>query len=357
MLMSVVVEAQVQTLDEIDSLQPGAKGGVGVGGFVDAYYGYNSSQPPDGNNPYFVSSARHNELTINLAYVDIRYRSSRARARLAPAFGTYMDANYATEPGTLRNFLEASIGVLLDSDRGLWLDAGVLSTPFGIESPVSRDHLMYTRSFSSENVPYYVSGVRLSMPLSEKVDLGIYLVNGWQVIQDNNSGKSLVTEISYRAGRHSTFYWNNYLGDERSPQHPDFRTRYFTDVTFEYASEGKWAVKANAYAGVQERSGQAAAPWWQACAVTRYSFTRAFSLSGRVEYFHDPESAIITSVTGTPGFKSGSFGLCANWRLYDHALFRVEARHFFAPEKVYIDSESNPAANSRLLIASLTAWF
>lgn len=324
---------------------------------MDTYYGYNTSQPADGNNPYFVSSAQHNEFTINLAYIDLRYRSSRLRARVTPAFGTYMDANYAAEPGSIKNFLEASVGVLLDGKRKIWLDAGVLSSPYGIEDPVSRDQLMYTRSFSSENVPYYLSGVKLSMPVSEKAFIGLYVLNGWQVIQDNNSGKSLGTEFSYRLGRHSTFCWNTYIGDERSSQHPDYRTRYFTDFTYVFVSNGKWSGKANFYTGIQDRSGQDVARWWQACAVAQYSFNPVFSLSGRMEYYHDPESAIITSVTGTPGFKSGSFGFCANWKLYDHALFRVEARQFFGPEEVYINKDNQPDSRSSLLIASLTAWF
>src|SRR5204863_8695350 len=94
LIMPGLAGAQVINTATMDTVETTIIGHVGLGGYVDTYYLYNFNKPQDGTNPYFVSSARHNELTINLAYVDVRYRSKYMRVRFVPGFGTYMDANY-----------------------------------------------------------------------------------------------------------------------------------------------------------------------------------------------------------------------------------------------------------------------
>ena len=207
---------QVINTATMDTVGTTVIGRVGIGGYVDSYYGYNFSKPANGTNPYFVSSARHNEVTINLAYVDVRYRSTYMRARFVPGFGTYMDSNYKNEPGSLKNMVEANVGVLISEKKKIWIDIGVLGSPYTNESAISKDHLMYTRSFAPENVPYYVTGARLSVPVSRKLNAYFYVLNGWQVIQDNNSGKSIATQLEYRPNNNMLFNWTTYLGDERS---------------------------------------------------------------------------------------------------------------------------------------------
>ncbi|NJN00112.1 MAG: outer membrane beta-barrel protein, partial [Phormidesmis sp. RL_2_1] len=52
----------------------------------------------------------------------------------------------------------------LFKNKQIWLDAGVFGSPYTNESAISKDHLMYTRSFAPEYVPYYLAGVKLSVP-------------------------------------------------------------------------------------------------------------------------------------------------------------------------------------------------
>ncbi len=46
---------------------------------------------------------------------------------------TYFEANYAAEPVGLRQLFEASVGLKLATTREIWLDAGVLLSPYGCE--------------------------------------------------------------------------------------------------------------------------------------------------------------------------------------------------------------------------------
>ncbi len=229
-IAAVQARAQIVNTATMDTLESTVIGRLGIGGYIDTYWGASTLRVPGRDIAYFVSGARHNELAINLAYLDLRYRAKNLRARLVPAFGSYMNANYANEPGTLRNLLEANVGVLLHEKRKIWLDAGVLGSPYTNESAISKDHLMYTRSFAPEYVPYYLSGVKLSVPISKTLNSYWYVLNGWQVIQDNNEQKAFGSQLEYRPGPTMLFNWNTFIGDERSPTNPDFRARLFTDV-------------------------------------------------------------------------------------------------------------------------------
>ena len=349
--------AQVINTATMDTVETTMIGHVGLGGYVDAYYGYNFGQPANGKTPYLVSSAQDNELTINLAYVDVRYRSKYMRVRFVPGFGTYMDANYKREPGSLKNMLEANVGVLISERRKIWIDAGVLGSPYTNESAISKDHLMYTRSLAPEYVPYYITGVKLSVPISEKVNTYLYLINGWQVIQDNNSGKSIGTQVEYRPNKIMLFNWDTYIGDERSSLNPEFRTRYFSDVYWIYKSGKKWSATSCFYAGVQARDGLSSASWWQANFIGNYAFTENFSLSGRIEYFSDPSGVIVSPITGVSGFETAGYGACANFQLHKLAMFRLEVRKFVSNDNLFEAKDGTSTSNSTILMGSLTAWF
>ncbi|MCU0354881.1 MAG: porin [Cytophagales bacterium] len=354
---------QVVNTATLDTSDVNAKGKITVGGYIDLYYGYDFNRPPSGDRPYFVSMGRHNEATVNLAFVDVKYTASRVRARFVPGFGTYMNANYAAEPGTLRNIVEGNVGVRLFRNKNIWLDAGVLGSPYTNESAISKDHLMYTRSFAPEYVPYYLSGVKLTLPLGEKVTAYLYGLNGWQVIQDNNAGKALGTQLEYRPGTKWLLNWNTYVGDERSEAAPQNRMRYFSDVYFIYNPDGRFSATGCVYGGVQNREANGSstsATWWQANLTGRYRFTDQISLSGRIEWFDDPDNVQITPVTASDvrplGFRSGSAGLCLNVKVTDNAMFRFEGRQFFSNTDVF-QREGTAVRNSSLLISNLTVWF
>lgn len=349
--------AQVINTATMDTVATTIIGNVGIGGYVDSYYGYNFNKPANGTIPYFVSSARHNELTINLAYVDVRYRSKYMRARFVPGFGTYMDANYKNEPGSLKNMVEANVGVLISEKRKIWIDIGVLGSPYTNESAISKDHLMYTRSFAPENVPYYVTGAKISVPINAKLNSYFYVINGWQVIQDNNSGKSIGTQLEYRPNKSMLFNWTTYVGDERSFLHPDFRMRYFNDFYWIFNSGGKISATSSFYFGYQQKNAAPTASWWQANFIGSYAFTDVFSLSGRIEHYNDSGAVHETAITGVPGFRASSVGACLNFKLHRLALLRFETRRFFSTDNVYLDENQNPTNGSTLMIGSLTAWF
>lgn len=360
-LCSISLFSQVSNSGMVNVYDSAAKGKITVGAYVDVYYGFDFNRPSDFERPYCVSSPRHNEVNINLAYADFKYINDNVRAHFVPGFGNYINSNYAAEKGTLKNIVEANAGVKLFKNKEIWVDAGVLPSPYTNESAISKDHLMYTRSFAPEYVPYFLTGVKLSTPLNKKIIGYWYLLNGWQSIQDANKQLSIGTQIEYRPNNRLLLNWNTYAGNESSRVNPDFGVRYFTDLYLIYNPEGKFSLSSCVYIGLQARKDSlgvsSQGQWWQANAIGRYRFSEKSSLSARIEYFEDASSVQITPVTGVSGFSTFSSGLCYNLKISNNAMFRLEGRSYFSQKKVYFNPEMKPVSSSNLLIANLTVWF
>lgn len=358
---SLLLHAQVVNTGITSRYDSTTSGKVTLGGYVDTYYGFDFNQPSTFDRPYCVSVPRHNEVNINLAYMEVKYASEKVRGRFVPGFGTYVNSNYAAEKGSLKNIVEANVGVRLSEKRNIWVDAGVLGSPFTNETAISKDHLMYTRSLAPEYVPYYLAGVKVSVPLGKKwVGYG-YVLNGWQQIQDANNPLSIATQLEFRPNDTWLLNWDTYIGNESSTDHPDWGTRWFTDLYAIFNPDGKFSLTACAYAGLQDQTDSLGAKtqlgWWQANVIGRYTFTERLSLSGRVEYFSDPHSVQVVPITPVSGFSTGSAGLCFNVKITDKALFRLEDRQYFSSQEVYLNRWQRPVGTSNFLVSNLTIWF
>lgn len=354
-LFASTTYAQVVNTATMDTTSFAFKGKVTVEGYIDAYYAYNFNNPQGKDQPYFVSMARDKEVNINLAYVDLKYSSARVRARFVPGFGTYINSNYASEKGSLKNIVEGSVGVKLSKDKNIWIDAGVFGSPYTNESAISKDHLAYTRSFAPEYVPYYLSGVKLTMPVGNKVNFYFYLLNGWQQIQDQNSKLSAGTQLEIRPSDNLLINWDTYVGEERSALDTTMGPRYFSDIYFIY-SKGRLSATSCFYVGMQRQSESRNGVWWNANFIARYNLNEKLSVTGRIEYFNDDKSVQIVPITTVNGFRTGSSSLGLNYKLADNILLRFEGRTFFSDQEVYVRS-GLPVKNSNTVTSNVTIWF
>jgi len=357
------VLAQVSNTGLMDTTSGLKIGNVSLGVYMDVYYAFNFNQPISGENNYFVSSNQHNSFQLNLGYLDLKFTDKRVRARFIPAFGTYMNSNYTYEKGAMKFILEGNIGVKLFEKREIWLDVGVLGSPYTNESAISKDHLMYSRSFSAENVPYYLSGIKMTFPLNEKMTFYGYLLNGWQQIYDQNKQKSIGTQLEIRPNKSNLFNWDVYLGNEKSPLNPTYGMRYFSDAYWIF-EKGKWKVTSCAYAGIQRYEEipeqEASKFWWQANLIGRRQIKENWSVSGRVEYFNDAQNALIPVQTATytnNSFKCLSSGLSLAYKFSEKCLFRIEARYLKAANSAFEKSNGMRVSNELQVFSNLSIWF
>ncbi len=352
-LLSVHIYAQVVNTPTIDSTDNVARKIV-VEGYVDSYYAYNFNEPANRDQPYLVSMARHNEFNINLAYIGLKYSASRVRARVVPGFGTYVNANYSREDASLRNLIEANAGVRLFKNHNVWLDAGILSSPYANEGPISKDHLAYTRSLAAENVPYYLAGAKLSMPLTDKLNVNLFVVNGWQQIRDENSNKSFGSQLEFRPNKTWLLNWNTFVGKENALKDSTAGRRYFSDFFLTYDKD-RISLTSCIYYGIQKNE-QDSFAWWQGNIITQIVVTKQLSTTIRFEYFDDSHGILVLPITGNNHFETFGVSLGANLKVDQNILFRVEGRQLIAKDPIFLDNNS-PTKSSFALTGSLCAWF
>ena len=187
-------------------------------GYAEGYYSYDFNKPSNNTKPPFIySHNRHNEFNINLAFVRGSYNADKVRGTLAIGVGTYMNANYAAEPGTLKNIYEANAGFKIGK-KNLWIDIGILPSHIGFESAVSKDCPNLTRSLLADNTPFFEGGVRLNYTSDNgKWFLSGLALNGRQRVTrvEGNSLMSLGTQIQYKPSSNTTLNYSTFIGTDK----------------------------------------------------------------------------------------------------------------------------------------------
>lgn len=336
-----------------------SKSGLTIEGYVDVYFAFDRNEPSGFVIPYFVSYSRHNEFNVNLACITARYSADRVRGVFTPGFGTYMNANYAAERITLQNLVEANIGVRVFKDKDIWLDAGVLPSPYTNETAFALDQPTLTRSLAPEYVPYFLSGARLTLPLGKRWNLYAYLLNGWQQIQDTNAPLAAGSWLEFKPNDRLSLNWNNYYGYEGSDTRPADRYRTFTDAYALWSPNERWSFTASAYMGWQERSKNdtgSTDTWWQANATAKHFLKNGTAFYARAERFSDPRSVMVTPITDASGFQVYSATIGHERSITRNVKFRLEARMFEADDKVYM-REGRPVKDAFTLTGGLIARF
>jgi hypothetical protein len=274
---------------------------VVVGGFVDSYYAYDFSRPRARDRAFTTQAARHAEFNINLAFVDLTLAAPRVRGRLALQTGTSVHANYAGEPriGSIsgpepsRFIQEATAGYQLSPT--LWVDAGILFSPFGSESWISRDNVTYTRSLVAENSPYYGAGVKAAWQATPALTAQFHVVNGWQNISETNSDKAIALRIDFQPAKGATVGYAAFVGNEQADSLVA-RVRVFQEVIVRYEVASRVQLIGTFDYGRQARDNHDGNAHWRGYSlVAQYRAGTRAAAGVRIERYADPEGVIVTT--------------------------------------------------------------
>ena len=117
--------------------------------------------------------------------------------RVALNWGTATDLIHAGEPtGTgigpevWKVVQYASISWKVPGSEVL-LEGGIFPCHVGAEAYFSKDNPHYTRSFVAEYTPWYSAGIKATAPLGKGFTGQLHVLNGWQIVGDNNDGKTI----------------------------------------------------------------------------------------------------------------------------------------------------------------------
>jgi Putative beta-barrel porin-2, OmpL-like. bbp2 len=332
---------------------------LSISGYAEVYYQYDFNKPADGNRPGFIySHNRHNEFNLNLGFVKAAYATDRVRANLAFATGTYMNANYAAEPGVLKNIFEANAGFKLSKKKNLWLDAGILPSHIGFESAISKDCWTLTRSMVAENSPYFEAGAKLTYI----TDNGKWLfsgmaLNGWQRITrvSGNSLMSWGTQLQFKPSEKILMNYSTFIGTDK----PDSArlSRIFHNIYGVFSLSRKAELTIGFDIGTEEKllNSNSNNTWVGSVGILKYNITKKWAVAARAEYYTDKNEAIV-STQSPNGFQTTSYSFNLDHTPVKNISLRLEGRIFKSKDAIF-KKETGFKNNNAILLSSIAINF
>jgi len=194
---------------------------------LDGYYAYNFNQPVGRVNLLRAYDVLSNEFSLNQASVIFDHppvldSGRRWGGRLDLQFGQATDTSQGNplnepRPEIYRNIFQAYGTYVIPIAKGVNVDFGKWASSLGIEGNYTKDQMNYSRSYWFYFLPFYHMGLRASIPVSDKLSINYWVVNGTNQVEATNGFKDQLFGLT--AKPHKTISWtvNYYLGQE----HPD----------------------------------------------------------------------------------------------------------------------------------------
>ncbi len=202
-----------------------------------------------------------------------------------------MNVVNATDPGGVgfaQYLKEGYLSYLAPVGKGLQIDVGKFVTPMGEEVIESKDNWNYSRGILfTYAIPFYHFGVRTKYTFNDKVSINADLINGWNNIVDNNTGKTGCFTLSLTPNKKFSLVQNYMIGPEMANTNKHFRQLSDTTMTYNPTSKLSLAVNYD-YGRGDMPVGFLNPVWWSGVAgYLRYAFTDSVALSTRYEYYDD----------------------------------------------------------------------
>jgi hypothetical protein len=289
-------------------------GPLSVTGFVDGYYGYNFEHPhtvpcPANNfgvvpstSPSLITSCSafrafdgpSQQLGLNMIELTLDKPpdgNNRIGYHLGFGFGNAMNVVNGTDPGGVgfaQYVKEAYGSYLAPVGKGLQVDFGKFVTQHGAEVIESKDNWNYSRGLLfTYAIPFYHFGLRSKYVFNDKYQFSAYLVNGWNNIIDNNSGKTFGLQFGWNPSKKVGLVQNYMVGPEQANNNSNVRQLWDTVLT--YSPTRRLSLMWNYDYGRGDRIATAVHPvfWTGAAGYIKYAFNDKYALATRYEYYDD----------------------------------------------------------------------
>ena len=238
---SLVLFAAGPASAQTDAADTAALRDVKFGATLEGYYEYNGNRPPDRSVILRAYDTRSNVFGLQQAALVVDAAPDVAASR---RYGLRVDLQFgqATEtvqgspaneprPDVYRNVWQAFGSYVFPVGRGLSADFGKFASNLGYETNYAKDNNQFSRAYLFNFLPFYHSGVRLSLPVSDRVTVMYMLTNGIQQTEDFNDFKSNHFAAIVKPHEKVTWTTSYYFGQEQpdggAPVGPDGFFRVF----------------------------------------------------------------------------------------------------------------------------------
>jgi hypothetical protein len=321
-----------------------SQGGMDFSFLFDGYVNGNFNHPDSGFNQYRNFDYRADTAHVNMGKITIDRAPAPVGFHLDLGFGQTFSAIHATDraPDGLKYFEQAYISFKPKSFKGVEIDAGQFVTSAGAEVIESNANWNYSRSLLfAWAIPYYHFGVRTTVPIG-KFTGGFQVVQGWNNVYDNNSGKTFGFTGSY-AWKKVT--WSNvyYVGPEKTGTNEGIRHVFDSTVVVNPTDKLSYYINVD-YLREKQTDGSVAALTGIAAAM-RYQATSKFAFASRAEWFDDYD-----------GFSTGTkqsmqeVTLTGEYKIAPWLVSRVEFRNDWSDKSVFEKGSGTAKSQPTILL-------
>ncbi|MBZ5594639.1 MAG: porin [Acidobacteriia bacterium] len=332
------------------SKSPLTQWGTDFSFMFDGYVDANFNHPDSGLNQLRNFDMRSDTAHVNMGMITIDHGPAPVGFHLDVGFGQTFDVIHASDraPEELKYFKQAYVSFKPKSWHGLEVDAGEFVTSAGAEVIETNQNWNYSRSLLfAWAIPYYHFGIRSSFPIGPHFTGGVQLVQGWNNVYDNNSGKTVGLTGAY-AWKKVT--WTNvyYGGPEKSHTNTGMRNLYDTTVLVNATDNLSYYV--NFDYGRDKNIGSGSQKWTGIAGAARYAFKKKYAVAGRLEWFDDMN-----------GFSTGTaqsvkeFTLTGEYKVNGWLMSRLEFRDDWSNQP-FFQNNGGTSKNQPTVLLGLVAF-
>ena len=331
-------------------------GPIDFSGLIDGYYTANFNHPNSGGTPgqngLYNFNVQANQFSLAMAKLSMAHDPDPIGFRVDLGFGRTFDIIHSAEPAGpsfLRNIEQAYVS--LKNKKGFELDAGQFVTSAGAEVIESKDNWNYSRSLLfAWAIPYYHFGIRTVLPVGSHFSGGVQVVNGWNNLEDNNSGKTLGLVGNFTGKKVS---WNNdyYTGPENTGTNKGWRNLY--DTVLLLTPSDKFNAYFNFdYGKNNNADGKTSASWKGIAGAAKFQLNDKFAITPRLEWFED-----------TDGYSTGTaqsvkeFTITGEAKAAQGVFARLEYRYDWSDKKFFQSGATGSADHQSTISLALVAFF
>lgn len=230
--------------------------------------------------------------------------------------------------------LYVTLNIPTPNGNGVQLRAGKMVTLMGLEVIET----VANPNWSEGNQFVYLEnftalGVSAEYRFNRRLDAELRLINGWDVVQDNNRGKSVMARVGVAPDSATSIAVVGFAGPEETNDSRALRAGI--DVLASRTFGSHTTVWFQGDMGGEQRNDALPDPsrsarWWAIGGWLSHDVTSRVGLAFRGDYMNDEEGARTSGVLGFPvntGLRLGTATATVNLRAWPHALVRPELRY------------------------------
>jgi hypothetical protein len=283
------------------------------GFYIDGYINMELDHKKDTSDiiPFFGNSPMTDQIRLNVAAVEMFYDAEKVRGKLQLQFGDAPNLLASTEKQWIKNIRQAAFGFRVVKD--LWVDMGFMFTPVGCESAWPVINTISSVSMCGYFEPGALLGIKFSYNLSDKWNTGLMFGNPYSLAYQQTGHVASILFLNYLPLKNLTISYNNIFGNQALKNAEIKNNILYNDILVTYdpyqninlTGQFDFAFQTNAQLPPDTNK---IASMCSGFIQARFSLLKFFSISGRYEYYHDPDGFL----SGTFNYDNKTTGLTTN---------------------------------------------